>query len=124
VVAWSDSASSRAVSAAFVVAAGACAGAGATSAVIPAALLAEARTHGVARCIVELRVPAGAGEAAIEIVKRRLLARLTGTRHQVLRDLPGFPMLVLEASEPTLQALAVSPDVLRVSAERIDRPQR
>ena len=122
--AWGNSVSLHAVSAAFVLAVGACAGAGATSAVIQPELLAEARARGVARSIVELRVPAAAGEAAIEVVKRRLLARIVGTRHQVLRDLPGFPMLVLEASEATLQELAASPDVLRVNADAIDRPQR
>jgi hypothetical protein len=106
--------------------AGACVstGAAATSATIPPALLTEARTRGTARSIVEMRVPAGATEADIELVKRRVLAGIAGTRHQVLRDLPGFPMLVLEASEGTLQVLAASPDVLRVNAETIDRPQR
>jgi hypothetical protein len=105
--------------------AGACVSAGAAaSATIPPALLAEARARGMARSIVEMRVPPGATEADIEFVKRRVLAGIAPTKHQVLRDLPGFPMLVLEASEATLQVLAASPDVLRVNAETIDRPQR
>jgi hypothetical protein len=123
-VTWGDSVSPRVACAVLVLAIGACAGASATSAVISPELLTEARTRGVARSIVELRVPAGAGEAAIAVTKRRVLARIAGTRHQVLRDLPGFPMLVLDASEATLQVLAHSPDVLRVNGERIDRPQR
>jgi hypothetical protein len=104
--------------------AAACVGAAATSATIAPALLAEARARGTARSIVEMRVPAGATEAEIESVKRRVLARIARTKHEVLRDLPGFPMLVLEASVATLQELAVSPDVLRVHADAIDRPQR
>lgn len=122
-VAWADSARAAA-SAALVLAAAACAGAGAASPVIPLELLVEARSRGVARGIIELRVPAGASEAAIEVIKRRVLTRIAGTRHHVVRDLPGFPMLVLDASEATLQQLAASPDVLRVSGESIDRPQR
>jgi hypothetical protein len=100
------------------------AGAGATSATIDPALLSEARAQGTARSIVEMRVPAGASEADIESVKRRVLAHIAPTKHQVLRELPGFPMLVLEASEATLQKLAASPDVVRVNAETIERPQR
>jgi hypothetical protein len=107
-----------------VLVAAAGAGAAATSAAIEPGLFTEARARGSARSIVELRVPAGAGEAAIEVVKRRLLTRIVGTRHQVLRDLPGFPMLVLDASEATLHELAASPDVRRVTGEAIDRPQR
>lgn len=114
----------RAGCAALALVVGACAGAGATSTVIAPGLLTEARTRGLARSIVELRVPAAASEAAIDVIKRRLLARIAGTRHRVIRELPGFPMLVLEASEATLQELAASPDVLRVSGETIDRPQR
>lgn len=119
-----NSALLHAVCAAFVLAAEACAGAAATSAPIEPELFTEARARGSARSIVELRVPAGAGEAAIEVIKRRLLTRIAGTRHQVLRDLPGFPMLVLDASEATLHELAASPDVRRVTGETIDRPQR
>lgn len=120
-VTWGDSPAACAACAVLVLAVGACA---AASTVIAPELLAEARTRGTVRIIVELRVPAGAGEAVIEGVKRRLLARLAVTRHQVLRALPGLPMLVLDASEATLQELAGSPDVLRVTAESIDRPQR
>lgn len=108
----------------FALAASACAGGAAPSASIPASLLAEARARGTARGIVEMRVPAGATDAEIESVKRRVLTRIARTKHQVLRDLPGFPMLVLEASEATLRELATSPDVLRVSADAVDRPQR
>ena len=122
--AWRHSASLHAVFAAFVLVAEGCAGAAATSAAIAPELFTEARARGFARSIVELRVPAGAGETAIEVVKRRLLTRIVGTRHQVLRDLPGFPMLVLDASEATLHELAASPDVRRVTGEAIDRPQR
>ena len=110
--------------AALLLAIGACAGADASSAVIPPELLAEARARGAVRTIVELRMPAGAGEGAIELMKRRVLARIARTRHQVLRDLPDFPMLVLEASEGTLQELALCPDVIRITGETIGRPQR
>ncbi|MEX2146000.1 MAG: hypothetical protein WED01_03185 [Candidatus Rokuibacteriota bacterium] len=105
-------------------AAAAWAGGSASSVTIPPALLAEARARGTARSIVEMRVPAGATEAEIESVKRRVLGRIARTKHQVLRELTGLPMLVLEASAATLQALAASPDVLRVDADAIDAPQR
>jgi hypothetical protein len=109
----------------LALAASACAGGSAPSSPsIPAALLAEARARGTARTIVEMRVSAGAKDVEIEAVKRRVLARIAPTRHQVVRDLLGFPMLVLEASEATLQELIASPDVLRVNAETINRPQR
>src|SRR5688572_25701706 len=121
---WGNNASLHAVAAAFVLVGEAGAGAAAPSAAVEPELLTEARARGFARSIVELRVPADAGEAAIEVVKRRLLTRLVGTRHQVLRDLPGFPLLVLDASEATLHELAASPDVRRVTQEAIDRPQR
>ena len=104
-------------------AAAAWAGGSASSVTIPPALLAEARARGTARSIVEMRVPAGATDAEIESVKRRVRAHIACTKHQVLRELPGFPMLVLDASEATLQALIASPDVLRVNADTIDRPQ-
>lgn len=123
-VARGNSASLHVVFAAFVLVAEACAGAAATSATIPPELFKEARARGFARSIVELRVPENAGETAIEEVKRRLLTGIVGTRHRVLRDLPGFPMLVLDASEATLHELAASPDVRRVTGEAIDRPQR
>jgi hypothetical protein len=100
------------------------AGAGATSVTIEPALMAEARARGSVRSIVEIRVPAGATEAEIATVKRRVLAHVGRTRHEVVRELPGFPLLVLDASEATLQALIVSPDVLRVSADAVHRPQR
>jgi hypothetical protein len=96
----------------------------AATATIPPELLADARARGTTRAIVEMRVPSGASEAEIEAVKRDVLAELSGTAHTVLRALPGSPILVLEASEATLQRLATSPHVLRVEAERIDRPQR
>ena len=108
----------------LLLAIGPCAGADATSAVIPPELLAEARARGSVRTIVELRMPADAGEGAIDLMKRRVLGRIARTRHQVLRDLPGVPMFVLDASERTLEELAHSPDVIRVSGETIDRPRR
>ncbi len=114
---------SASIATAFLVTASACAGTPG-GAVIAPQLVAEARARGSARAIVEMRVPAGATEAVIESVKRRVLSRIASTRHQVLRDLPGFPMLVLEASEATLDELARSSDVVRVSAESIHRPQR
>jgi hypothetical protein len=114
----------NAILAALLLVIGACADAGATSAVIPPELLAQARARGVVRTIVELRMPAGAGEVAIEVMKRRVLARIAGTHHQVVRDLPGFPILMVDASEATLQELARSADVVRVNGDTIDRPQR
>lgn len=106
-----------------VLAAAAGAGGSAAAVTIAPALLAEARARGTARSIVEMRVPAGATDAEIESVKRRVLARIARTKHQVLRELTGLPMLVLEASAATLQALAASPDVLRVNADAVDAPQ-
>ncbi len=109
---------------ALVLSLSACAGAATTSAVIAPELFDQARAHGTARAIVQLRVPEGAAAAEIDTVKRRLLAQIASTRYTVLRELPGFPLLVLDASEATLRALEASPDVVRVSAETIDRPQR
>jgi hypothetical protein len=117
-------ASLRAVLMTLLLAVGACAAADSTAAVIPPELVAEARARGVVRAIVELRMPADVGDGTIELMKRRVLARIARTRHYLLRDLPGFPMLVLDASEGTLQELAHSPDVIRVTGETIDRPQR
>ena len=114
---------SASIATVFLLTASACAGTSGGAVVAPE-LLAEARARGSTRAIVEVRVPAGATEAAIESVKRRVLSRIAPTAHKVLRDLPGFPMLVLEASEATLDELARSSDVVRVSAESLHRPQR
>ena len=114
---------SASIAIAFLLTTSACAGTSGVAVIAPE-LIAEARARGSARAIVEMRVPSGATEAAVESVKRRVLSRIATTSHQVLRDLPGFPMLVLEASEATLDELARSSDVVRVSAESIHRPQR
>jgi hypothetical protein len=114
---------SAAIATGFLLTASACAGTQGVAVIAPE-LVAEARARGRARAIVEMRVPVGATEAVIESVKRRVLFRIAPTPHQVLRDLPGFPLLVLEASEATLDELARSSDVVRVSAESIHRPQR
>ena len=108
---------------AFVLSAGVWAGS-TTAAVVAPELFDQARAHGTARAIVQLRVAEGATGAEIAAVKQRVLAQIATTSYAVVRELPAFPLLVLDASEPTLRALAASSDVLRVSAETIDRPQK
>jgi hypothetical protein len=87
-------------------------------------LLARAQAEGMVRVIVTLRVPAGATDAAIEVVKQTVLAEIAPTRHRVVHALPNFPQLVLDASDDTLRALGASPNVLRIEEPILDRPLR
>jgi hypothetical protein len=102
----------------------ACASTGATPAgAVPPALL-ERAAAGPLRVVVQLRVPGDTSPARIASVKQSLLARIAATPHRVLRDLPGFPLLALEASLDTLLVLNTAPEVSSVQAETFDRPLR
>ena len=107
---------------AMLVLLGAAAAAGPTT-VVSRELLEAAAARGAARVVVQLTVPEGAAAAAIETAKQALWSDLAGTRYRVVRDLPGFPVVVLEASVETLGALAASRHVAHVSGDQIRRPQ-
>jgi hypothetical protein len=87
-------------------------------------LLAKARDRGTVRVLVQVRAPDGAGGTEIEAVKRAALAELVATRHRVVRELPGLPVMALEVSEEALRALSTSPHVLRIGEDRLQRPLR
>jgi hypothetical protein len=101
-----------------------CAAAAAADAVVPPELLARARAGATVRVIVHLRVAPDADPPRIEAVKRAVIAEIAGTRHRVVRELPGLPTFALEASEETLRLLGVSSHVLRVQEDILERPQR
>ena len=102
---------------------GAAATAGPTSTVSPE-LLDTAIARGTVRVIVMLKVPAGADPAAIEVTKQLLWIDLTGTAYRILRDLPAFEVVVLEASPDALRALESSAHVEHVSEDSPRPPQR
>ena len=102
---------------------GAVAAAGPTT-VVSRELLEAAAARGAARVVVQLTVPEGAAAAAIETAKQALWSDLAGTSYRVVRDLPGLPVVVLEASAETLGALAASRHVAHVSGDEVRRPQR
>jgi hypothetical protein len=87
-------------------------------------LLAKARDVGTVRVLVQFRAPEGAEDIEIQAVKRTVLAELAGTRHRVVRELRGLPVMALEASEDALRALSASPHVLRIEEDRVHRPLR
>jgi hypothetical protein len=89
-------------------------------AVIPPDLRARATAQGRVRVVVTLEVPPG---AETESVKQSVIAAISHTRHEVLRALPGLPLLALDASPETLDALAASPAVRRVEADALSRPR-
>lgn len=97
---------------------------GASSQVVARELLRLARDRGSVRVIVHLQVVAGADESAIESVKQAVLAQIAPTRHQVLRELPGVPLLALEASWDTLRVLSASRAVVRVEEDALAAPQQ
>jgi hypothetical protein len=87
-------------------------------------LLDKARTHGSLLVIVTLRAAAGVTPAAIEAVKQSLRADIASTRYRVVRELPGLPQIVLEASEDTLRILNTSATVLRIDESTPEPPTR
>ena len=102
---------------------GAAAG-GLAGAVVSLELIEAAASRGSVRVVVQLEVPPAADAAAIDAVKQALWSALAGTRYRVVRDLPGLPTVVLEASSRALDALATSPAVAHVAADEVRRPQR
>jgi hypothetical protein len=99
-----------------------CAAAAAADAVVPPELLAKARAGATVRVIAHLRVAPDADPARIEAVKRAAIAEIAGTRHRVVRELPGLPSFALEASEETLRLLSASSHVLRVQEDVPEHP--
>jgi hypothetical protein len=87
-------------------------------------LLDTAIARGTVRVIVMLKVPAGADPTAIWATKQTLWTDLAGTAYRVLRDLPGFEAVVLDASPDTLRALERSDHVEHVSEDSPRSPQR
>jgi len=110
--------------AALVLSVAGCAGAASAVPGLTPELLAKARERGTVRVLVQFRAPEGTGETEIEAVKRAVLAELVGTRHRVVRELRGLPVMALEASEAALRALSASPHVLRIEEDRLQRPLR
>ena len=106
---------------AMLVLLGAAAAAGPTT-VVSHELLEAAAARGTARVVVQLTVPEGAASAVIETAKQALWSDLAGTRYRVVRDLPGLPVVVLEASVETLGALGASRHVAHVSGDQVRRP--
>jgi hypothetical protein len=100
------------------------AAAGQAASVVSRELLEVAAARGTVRVVVQLAVPEGADASAIAAVKQSLWSDLSGTTYRVIRDLPGLPVVVLEASSEALGALAVSPRVAHVAGDEIRRPQQ
>ena len=100
----------------------ACAAATPAAAVVSPALLDKARAQGEVRVIVTLRTAPTAPAAEIERAKQSVLDAIAATPHHVISRLENLPQLVLDASESTLNALAASPEVLRIQEPRGLRP--
>ena len=102
-------------------------GAGATAgptSTVSRELLDTAITRGTVRVIVMLKVPVGADPAGIAATKQALWIDLAGTDYRVLRDLPAFEAVVLEASPGTLRVLGTSAHVEHVSEDSPRPPRR
>jgi len=97
---------------------------GLAGAVVWPDLIEAAASRGSVRVVVMLEVPPAADASAIGAAKQALWSALAGTRYRVVRDLPGLPTVVLEASSRALDALATSPTVAHVAADEVRRPQR
>jgi hypothetical protein len=111
------------VAMAMLIAIGAAA-AGPASVAVSRELFDAAAARGAVRVVVQLKVPEGTDAAAIQAVERALWSDLAGTTYRVVRDLPGLPAVVLDASAETLGALAISRHVSHVSEDRVRRPQQ
>lgn len=96
-------------------------------------LRAEARRTGALRVLVRLRVelrPEGeltaaemaAQRARLQAVQQRVLDRLAGTAHTVLRRYTLLPMLALRVDEAALCRLLGMAEVEGVSADTADPP--
>ena len=117
--------SAGAIVIAMLVSIGGAATAGASGAVVSPELLEAAAARGSARVVVQLTVSEGRRRRHDRSGQASPLDRLSaGTTYRVLRDLPGLPVVVLEASAETLGALAISPSVVHVSEDEIRRPQQ
>ena len=97
---------------------------GQTTAVVSRELLDLALARGSLRVVVQMKVDPWADALTIRTAKQALWVDLTGTTYRVVRDLPDFPAVVLEASPETLGALAASPRVAHVSEDLARLPQR
>jgi len=97
---------------------------GPATAVISRELIETATARGSVRVVVQLKVTEGADAATISAVRQGLRTDLAGTTYRVVRELPGLPGVVLDASSETLGALAVSQAVAHVSPDEVRRPQR
>jgi hypothetical protein len=93
-------------------------------AVVSPQLIEAAAARGSVRVMVQLKVSSGADAAEIAGAKQRLRSDLSGATYQILRDFPGLPAMVLDASSGALDALVASPAVARVTADEVRRPQR
>jgi hypothetical protein len=91
---------------------------------VPRALLDKAAAAGAVRVLVQLKVADRTDAAAVAAAKQAVLAEVGGTRHRVVRELPGLLALALDASAETLRALASSPLVERVVEDVPRRPLR
>jgi hypothetical protein len=87
------------------------------AAVISPELIEAAASRGSVRVVVQIEVYAGADAAAISAAKQALWGDLSGTTYRVVRDLPGLPTVVIDASSGTLGALAASPSVAHVASQ-------
>ena len=99
---------------------------------------ASIQAAGVARVLVELRLPGGphvaeghlppaavaAQRQAIAGARARVLGRLQGLAHQVLREYSTVPFVLLEINANALSALeAAGIDVLRIHEDKVAYPQ-
>ena len=94
------------------------------TAVVSRELLDAALARGAVRVVVKLKVPDGADATAIATAKQVLWSELAGTTYRVLRDLPAFPAVAIEASPDTLRVLGTSGSVEHVSEDRPRNLQR
>jgi hypothetical protein len=93
--------------------------------------LRGATAQGLARALVELRLPEGAPasggaaaqERAIAAAQQTVLARMGSTPHRVLHRYATVPLLLLEIGADALRALEAMGDlVARVRADRLRAP--
>lgn len=90
---------------------------------VPEELLEKAQRLGVVRVSVQVRVDAGADVQAVEATKAAVLDEIRGVAYRVLRELPGLPLIGIEASYDALVRLNTSAEVLRVEEDTLGRPQ-
>ena len=103
----------------------------------PPGLRDRALRDGQVRVIVELRLPSGAhvpegraANAAAVLAQRRsiadagarVLTRLRGSNHRVIRGYSTVPYVALDVNATALDLLTASPDVVRVMSDTLLRP--